>query len=100
MQRLANAQNDVKTEKKAAEFSKRMKLSFEKALYNEDLGFFDSSADIDGYVKRNVPSNNAVKWESNDCFDLVSCKMEECLDFYLKNLVSESGIRPLPEWSD
>lgn len=100
MQRLANAQNDVKTEKKAAEFSKRMKLSFEKALYNEDLGFFDSSADINGYVKRNVPSNNAVKWESNDCFDLVSGKMEECLDFYLKNLVSESGIRPIPEWSD
>lgn len=69
-------------------------------MFNHEYGFFDSSVDINGYARRNVLSNNAIKWESNDCLDLVSDHMEDCLDFYLENLVSPSGLRPLPEWSD
>lgn len=100
MQRLAAAYGDTETEKCAREFGDRLRKNFNKALFNEELGFYDSSADIDGYVKRNVPSNNAVKWESNDCYDLVSEHLGECRDFYRKHLVSASGLRPLPEWSD
>lgn len=100
MQRLAAACGDKETEKTARDFGDRMKENFNRALFNERLGFYDSSADIDGYEKRNVPSNNAIKWESNDCFDLVEVHLDDCCKFYRRHLVSAAGLRPLPEWSD
>jgi len=100
MEKLAKAAGDAETEQKSKAFADRMLENFEDIMYNEGIGFIDSSVDATTYEKRNVPTNNAVKWENNYCGELVSKRGEQYLKFYEENLVSPSGIRPVPEWSE
>ncbi len=100
MEDLARAMGDTEMEERAAAFANRVQANFDRILYNEKYGFFDSSAEATTFEKRNVFSNNAIKWENNHCRDLVWGHKEECLDFYRKHLVTPSGIAPLPKWSD
>lgn len=100
MQDIAESMGDAETAAAAKAFADRVEANFEKVLYNEKYGFFDSSAEATTLQQRNVLSNNAIKWENNHCRDLVWGHREECLDFYRKNLVTPSGIAPLPKWCD
>ncbi len=99
MARIARAVGDDRTMDAAEAFGDRLQKNFDSVLYNEQAGFFDSSAEIGSGVQRGVLSNNAVKWESDDCRDLVWPRAEECLRFYERELVSPAGLRPLPESS-
>ena len=98
MERIAATMADEPTRGKAAAFADRILGSFRKVLYNPELGFIDSSAEADTLEKRGLGSNNAVKWESNDCADLLTGVEDACLDFYEKNLVCKAGLRPIPTW--
>lgn len=98
MERIAASVNDGATEEKAAAFADRILKNFQRVLYNKELGFIDSSVEADTLQGRDLGSNNAVKWESNDCADLVAGLESKCLDFYEKNLVCKAGLRPIPEW--
>ena len=98
MERIAFDMEDEPTRQKAAAFADRLLAAFQKVLYNPELGFIDSSVEADSLEKRNLGSNNAVKWESNDCADLLAGLEDACLDFYEKNLVCKAGLRPVPEW--
>lgn len=100
MQRIAQAAGDEETAGVAKAFGDRMQKGFEEIMYNPEIGFIDSSVEADTYAKRGVPTNNAVKWESNDCGDLVSERAAQYLAFYKQHLVSPAGLRPMPEWSD
>lgn len=100
MENLAQAIGDAETEKKCRAFADRMAASFEDIMYNESLGFIDSSVGAGTYEKRNVPTNNAVKWENNYCAELVGKRGEQYLKFYVDHLISPSGIRPVPEWCE
>ena len=100
MQKISESYGDTKMSEKCKAFADKMSENFEDIMYNEKIGFIDSSVDANTYEKRNVPSNNAVKWENNYCGDLVEKRAEQYLKFYEKNLVSPAGLRPLPEWSD
>lgn len=100
MEQLAKSANDMETARSAGEFAERMKSCFERLLYNENIGFIDSSMEADTYEKRGVPSNNAIKWENNFCGELIEEHDRDYLLFYEENLVSPSGIRPLPEWNE
>jgi len=98
MARIAASMQDELTQQKADAFADRMLKNFGKIMYNPELGFIDSSVEADTLQRRNLGSNNAVKWESNDCADLVAGLEDSCLAFYEKNLVCEAGLRPVPEW--
>jgi len=99
MEKIAASMEDRETEEKAGEFADRMKENFNRILFQEKLGFIDSSVEADTYEHRMVASNNAVKWENNYCDHLVSDVAEKCLEFYEKHLVTRAGLRPLPEES-
>ena len=98
MERMAAAAGDGEMCGRCKAFGDRTRKNFGYILYNEALGFLDSSADADTFEKRNIPSNNAVKWENNYCADLMEEKAERYLEFYEKHLVSPAGLRPLPQW--
>ncbi len=100
MEKIAKAMGDNEMQEKCKAFADRMLLNFENIMYNEQIGFIDSSVEATTYEKRNVPTNNAVKWENNYCGELVEKRGEEYLKFYEENLVSPSGIRPVPEWCE
>lgn len=100
MQRIADAAGDAETAQAAKAFADRMQKGFEDIMYNPGIGFIDSSVEADTYAHRNVPTNNAVKWESNDCGDLVRERGAQYLEFYKKNIVTPEGLRPIPEWAD
>lgn len=100
MARIAEAMGDAPMAEKAAAFASRILANFQKVLYNGELGFIDSSVEADTLQHRNLGSNNAVKWETNDCADLVAGLESQCLEFYEKNLVCEAGLRPVPEWDE
>lgn len=99
MEMLAKSFHDMETAKLAGKFAARMRENFEELLFNENIGFIDSSIEADTYEKRGVPSNNAVKWENNFCGELTEEHAKDYLSFYEKHLVSPAGIRPLPEWN-
>lgn len=100
MERIAEAMEDAPTRAKAAAFAARLRENFQKVFYNPELGFIDSSVEADTLQRRNLGTNNAIKWESNDCADLVAGVEAQCLEFYEKNLVCEAGLRPIPEWDE
>ncbi len=100
MAELAKVIGDSDTEAKAVAFADRMEKNFAKLLFNEETGFFDSSIEATTLQGRRVFGNNAIKWESNACQNLVAGKEKACLSFYEKELVTPSGISPLPWWSD
>lgn len=97
MEQIAKQMGDEEMRARCRQFADRMKSHFETILFNEEIGFIDSSVEADTYEKRNVPSNNAVKWENNYCSDLVQKRTEEYLKFYETYLVSPAGLRPIPE---
>ena len=88
---------DVQTEQKAQNFADKCKESFTKLLFDDEIGFYDSSVSARDLSHRHMPSNNAIKWESRACSDLVAGKEQQCLDFYKAKLVSPAGLRPYPE---
>lgn len=100
MQKLAEAMKDGELAQRCRSFADRMLKNFEDIMYNEEIGFIDSSVEATTYEKRNVPTNNAVKWENNYCGELVEKRGEQYLKFYEENLISPSGIRPVPEWCE
>ena len=100
MERMALSIHDQVTADEAGSLAGRIQSCFERLMFNEDTGFMDSSIDADSLKKRNVPSNNAVKWENNFCEDLIKNHASEYLSFYEKHLVSPAGLRPLPEWNE
>lgn len=100
MEQIALAADDTEMSEKCKLFADRMLQNFENIMYNEAIGFIDSSVEADSYEKRNVPSNNAVKWENNYCSELVEERTEQYLKFYEEYLVSPAGIRPIPEWNE
>lgn len=100
MEKIAASMRDEETQRKAGDFANRMKENFAKIMFNEGMGFVDSSVEATTYEQRNVPSGNAVKWENNYCSELFTEVDKQCLDFYEKHLVTKAGLRPHPEWSD
>lgn len=100
MEKIAAAAGDIETGKQCKAFADRMRAGFEDIMYNENIGFIDSSVEADTYEKRNVPSNNAVKWENNYCGELVEKRGAQYLKFYEDHLVSPAGLRPIPEWNE
>ncbi len=97
MEQIAKQMGDEEMRERCRQFADRMQTHFDTILFNEEIGFIDSSVEADTYEKRNVPSNNAVKWENNYCGDLVQKRAEEYLKFYETYLVSPAGLRPIPE---
>lgn len=97
MEKIALDMGDWEMSEKCKQFADRMQGNFESIMYNEPLGFIDSSVDADTYEKRGVPSNNAVKWENNYCSELIEQRAEQYLKFYEESLVSPAGLRPIPE---
>lgn len=100
MEKIATSMGDLQTAEKAQAFCRRMEANFDRILFTEHLGFFDSSADATTYSQRGVPGNNAVKWENNYCGDLMDARAEQCLEFYEKHLVTQAGLNPHPQWCD
>ena len=100
MEKIAASMGDEETKRKAGDFANRMKANFARIMFNEGMGFVDSSVEATTYEQRNVPSGNAVKWENNYCSELFTEVDKQCLDFYEKHLVTKAGLRPHPEWSD
>ncbi len=100
IEECAVAMQDEKTAALAKETADKCKASFTRVLFDESVGFYDSSVSADDLSHRHVPGNNAIKWESRACADLFLGKEDACLDFYRAHLVSPSGLRPYPEWCD
>ncbi|MBO5197124.1 MAG: hypothetical protein J6B85_01190, partial [Lachnospiraceae bacterium] len=90
---VSDSVGDTQMKEKAAAFAERLRRNF-PILYNESLGFFDSSVEEGSFTCRNVPSNNSFKWENDFAEDLVADYAENCADFYEKNLICAGGIRP------
>lgn len=99
MSDMALAVGDYVTAETARNTADKMRKNFALVLFNERLGFFDSSADASTFKGRGIPTNNAVKWENDYCECLISGKEEQCLEFYEKNLISPAGLRPFPNWA-
>lgn len=94
---MAGYMKDTETEKQAQAFARRLEAHF-SLLYDESVGFFDSSIHSETFEKRGMYSNNAVKWENSYCSDLVRDVQKSSLDFYERELVSPAGLRPYPVW--
>ncbi|MBO7169732.1 MAG: hypothetical protein J6W28_00975, partial [Clostridia bacterium] len=78
-------------------FALRMKESFNKALWNEEEGYYASSADADELVPRPIPSSNAIKWENDYCAELIQGHEEALAKFFAEYFVAPAGLRPYPE---
>lgn len=95
---LALRMGDEATARAADEFARRIEAGFPQ-LFDEAVGFYDSSIEADTGEKRRAPSNNAVKWENNYCGELTDAVAGRCLAFYERELVAPAGLRPYPVWS-
>lgn len=90
---LALRMGDEATARAADEFARRIEAGFPQ-LFDEAVGFYDSSIEADTGEKRRAPSNNAVKWENNYCGELTDAVAGRCLAFYERELVAPAGLRP------
>ena len=100
MEKIAKSMGDMDTAEKARAFAERMETNFCNMMYNPKFNFFDASVEATTFEKRDVASNNSIKWENNYCEHLISGVAKECLNFYENHLVCKAGIRPHPEWDD
>lgn len=92
MESLAKCMNDNDTYLSAKEFADRMKNAFSDILYDENKGFFCSSADADTLEQRKVYMSSSIKWDNLFCYDLVKEHQSEILKFFEENFVCECGI--------
>ena len=98
MKELAETQGDIKMQCKAAELAEKMKVNFPRILFDEEKGFFVSSADAVTLEKRKVFMSPSIKWDNLFCRDLITGKQKQLLEFFEKNFVCECGIMYAPVW--
>lgn len=98
MRELAKANDDRETYEKASALAERMKDNFVKILFDEEKGFFVSSADATTLEQRKVYMSPSMKWDNLFCYDLVKDKQKQIVDFFEKNFVCECGIMYAPVW--
>lgn len=99
MVKLSEAVNDSETAKRASELSKRTLENFQKILFNEEAGFFNSSADSKTLEKRNCFTSMSIKWDNQFCYDIVKGKTAQSLKFFEENFLCKAGISPMPVWA-
>ena len=97
LEEMAKDLGDDETYKKASEFSKRMRKNFNKLLYDDEAGYYVSSADCVTLEKRPVYMGMEIKWENSFLGELVDENKEKCLKFFEKNFICKSGIRVFPK---
>lgn len=97
MEAMATAYGDEEEASLCHDFAIRMKESFNKALWNEDDGYYASSADADELVPRSIPSSNAIKWENDYCEELIHGHEDALAKFFAEYFVAPAGLRPYPE---
>lgn len=98
MTKLAEAAKDEATAKRASELSKRTLMNFQKILFNEEAGFFNSSADSKTLERRNCFTSMSIKWDNQFCYDIVKGKTAQSLKFFEDNFLCKAGISPMPVW--
>lgn len=98
MAEMAEAMGDDKTFTDASEYAKRTRDNFKGVLYDEEKGYVVSSADVTTLEKRKVYNAMAVKWDNKYCNDLICTFSDRALNFFEKNFVCKSGLRPFPIW--
>lgn len=99
MTKLAEAAKDEATAKRASELSKRTLMNFQKILFNEEAGFFNSSADSKTLERRNCFTSMSIKWDNQFCYDIVKGKTAQSLKFFEDNFLCKAGISPMPVWA-
>lgn len=96
MQGMAKYIGDTDTYLRAKSFADKAKKSFSDILYDEDKGFFSSSADSETLCKRPVYMSPSIKWDNLFCYDLIKGKEKQLLKFFEDNFLCESGICYVP----
>ncbi len=99
MIKLAESVKDEKTAKRASDLSQRTRDRFQSILFDEEAGFFRSSADSRTLEKRNCFTSMSIKWDNLFCYDLVKEKTAQSLRFFEENFLCKAGISPMPVWA-
>ena len=93
LEKMAKAKNDDETFKITHDFAKRTRENFDKILYDEESGFYFSSADSITLKARNVHNATSIKWDNRFCEELAGQHFKEALDYFENKFICRAGIR-------
>ena len=98
MEFLSAILEDEETKSLSESFFKKIESNFIDLFFDEQKGYVVGSIDADTFERRNCYSAYAVKWDNEYLSDLVESIYQECLNFFVENLVCKAGVRPIPVW--
>ncbi len=96
MEECAKALGDMETAERAATFAAKTRANFDRILFDDEVGYYVSSADSITLEQRKVYMGMELKWENNFCREILGKTQDRCLNYFENNLVCKAGLRVFP----